>query len=76
MGFMKKVIVTGGAGFIGSNLVDELISKGISVIVIDDESSNSNDQFYWNKKAEKLLGWTPKVKLENWLKLNKNTYRN
>ncbi len=49
---MKKVIVTGGAGFIGSNLVDQLISKGISVIVIDNESSNSNAQFYWNKQAK------------------------
>ena len=25
-----------------------------------------------NKKAQKLLGWTPKVELENWLKVKKN----
>ena len=36
---MKKVIVTGGAGFIGSHLVDKLISKGVSVIVLDNLSS-------------------------------------
>ena len=36
---MKKVIVTGGAGFIGSNLVDELIKQDIEVIVIDDLST-------------------------------------
>ena len=32
---MKKVIVTGGAGFIGSNLVDQLIADGYEVAVID-----------------------------------------
>jgi len=32
---MKKVIVTGGCGFIGSHLVDELLKKKIKVIVLD-----------------------------------------
>lgn len=32
---MAKCIVTGGAGFVGSNLVDELINRGDEVIVID-----------------------------------------
>jgi UDP-glucose 4-epimerase len=46
-----KIIVTGGAGFIGSNLVDKLIEDGHVVTVIDNESSTSNDQFYHNDKA-------------------------
>jgi len=35
---MSKVLVTGGAGFIGSNLVDKLISEKDQVVIIDDLS--------------------------------------
>lgn len=46
-----NILVTGGAGFIGSNIVDRLISNGHDVTVIDNESSESNSEFYWNEKA-------------------------
>jgi len=47
---MQKVIVTGGAGFIGSNLVDRLIEQEIEVIVLDNLSTGKKENI--NSKAK------------------------
>ena len=44
-------LITGGCGFIGSNIVDRLINDGHKVTVIDNLSSDAHDEFYFNFKA-------------------------
>lgn len=45
-----KILVTGGAGFIGSNLVDKLVSLEYDVVVIDDLSTGRVENL--NRKAK------------------------
>ncbi len=47
---MAKVLVTGGAGFIGSNLVDALIERGDEVIIIDNLATGKKENI--NPKAK------------------------
>jgi UDP-glucose 4-epimerase len=49
-----KSLVTGGAGFIGSNLVDQLVSKGHKVIILDNFSTGrkSNLSHHSNKNIK------------------------
>ena len=40
---MSKIIVTGGAGFIGSNLVDKLIDANHEVTILDNLFENKDN---------------------------------
>jgi UDP-glucose 4-epimerase len=46
----KRVLVTGGAGFIGSHLVDRFVSLGHDVLALDDLSSGAREQVHANAK--------------------------
>tara|TARA_R100000900_G_scaffold71122_2_gene56229 strand:+ start:8227 stop:9084 length:858 start_codon:yes stop_codon:yes gene_type:complete len=65
---MKKVIVTGGCGFVGSNLVDLLIEQSYEVIVIDDlsygkkENCNPSAKYIFDDFKKYLS--TPSIGLE------------
>ena len=64
---MKKIIVTGGSGFIGSNLVNYLIKKKYYVVNLDKltYSSNKYDDKIRNRKNYKLI----KIDINNQKKL-------
>jgi UDP-glucose 4-epimerase len=48
-------LVTGGGGFIGSHIVDALVEREFNVISLDNESAESNEQFYKNERAENVF---------------------
>ena len=58
-----RALVTGGAGFIGSNLVDKLIEDNLEVIIVDNMSTGKKDNI--NPKAE-FWGYDIADVDENW----------
>src|SRR6267143_7277847 len=49
----KRVVVTGGAGFIGSNLCDKMLELGADVVVVDKLQLTSGS-LSWNRKLLRL----------------------
>ena len=56
-----KYLVTGGAGFVGSNLVDKLISDGHDVVIIDNLSTGKKENLKKNTKKPSLSTQKPRT---------------
>jgi len=50
-----RYLVTGGAGFIGSNIVDELVRRGHDVVVLDDFSAGKEENLAAAKNKVQLI---------------------
>jgi ADP-L-glycero-D-manno-heptose 6-epimerase len=64
----KMIVVTGGAGFIGSNLVEELARRRALVVVIDDFDDPAKWANVRHANIHDLVSWT---KAFEWLDANK-----
>ena len=58
---IKKVIITGGAGFIGLNLANELAKKSYHVIIWDNLSRGKHDIYLKNLLKKKILNLLKKI---------------
>jgi len=52
---MQDVLITGGAGFVGSHLIESLIENNVNIIIVDDFSNGSNTN---------LIDYEDKIKIE------------
>lgn len=53
---MRRVLVTGGAGFIGSHVVDALLARGDQVTVLDDLTTGDKAHVPQHERCELVLG--------------------
>jgi len=59
---MKKIVITGGAGFVGSNLIEYLLSKTkFKIISIDNYSSGSKKNHIINRRVKYIKGNTKNI---------------
>jgi len=65
---MHKVLVTGGAGFIGSHLTESLVQDGIKVIIVDDFSNGSTENLKMVRDRINVINFD--ISNNNWNKIN------
>ena len=51
---MANILITGGAGFIGSHLTEAILARGDRVIVVDDESTGRSDNLAAVREHDRL----------------------
>jgi uncharacterized protein (TIGR01777 family) len=59
-----RVIVTGGTGFIGSKLCENLVAKGHEVVLFTRDASRSRDQLH---PRIRVVSWAPGAAWESWV---------
>ena len=64
------IIITGGAGFIGSNLVNKLVSKSNYEIVSVDHNNEKNKNYFLNDNFKKILPEDLEIFIKNNKKKN------
>lgn len=52
---MKSVLITGGLGFVGSHLADELLGQGHQVTIVDNCQSNAVEPTYFSGRCEVIV---------------------
>ena len=70
---MKKfIIVTGGCGFVGTNLIEYLLKTNLKIISIDDYSSGSKKNHIKDKRVKYINSHTKNIsKVLNFYKKDK-----
>src|SRR3989344_5626142 len=58
---MSKILVTGGAGFIGSHVVKALMDRGDEVVIVDDFNPYYNPKLKEDRINTFLNGYQPKI---------------
>lgn len=64
---MKKILVSGGLGFLGSHLVDFLLSKGNKLTIVDNLSTNAVPKDFFPKcevVIQDIVKYKPKIKFD------------
>jgi len=74
---MKNILITGGAGFIGSNLTKKLVSKGYNVTILDNLSKqihgeNQDSELYQSIKDISTFIFGDVCNKSDWIKLYKD----
>tara|TARA_B100000767_G_C19702691_1_gene509134 strand:- start:775 stop:1044 length:270 start_codon:yes stop_codon:yes gene_type:complete len=70
MHIRKRVLVTGGAGFLGSHLCCNLLDKGYDVLCLDNFYTGSKENILTLldiSLAKQVLSWEPKIQLKKGL---------